>query len=101
MESEGNDEIVKDNSPEIEENATNNCETEIEEENKNNDSTDIVCLKCKEAFTIDKPAKLLHCLHTFCDSCLTAYSKTQKEPNPTNDEENTCNNDSTEGKITL
>lgn len=40
------------------------------------------CAKCKTEFTADKPSKLLHCLHTFCQECLENFSTSKaREPN--------------------
>lgn len=50
---------------------------------KESNAINTLCNKCKVVFTYEKSAKLLHCLHSFCESCLTKHSKTdqQKEVN--------------------
>lgn len=56
------------------------------------------CFKCKEELTVDKHAKLLHCLHSFCQTCLEKYSTSKNEPNKdANGEE--ANNSDAEGTV--
>lgn len=69
--------------------------------NKNLDSGEIVCLKCNDVFTVEKPAKLLHCLHTFCEPCLAVFSRTENETKSDTDENKTNGNESSEGRINI
>ncbi|XP_060570139.1 E3 ubiquitin-protein ligase TRIM33-like isoform X2 [Ruditapes philippinarum] len=50
------------------------------------------CAKCKEELTVEKQAKLLHCLHSFCQACLENYS-TSKSKNGSEESQKDANVD--------
>ena len=56
--------------------------------NTNYDFEKLQCDFCREAFSVEKPAKLLPCLHSACDECLTELieadqTKSEEEKDPT------------------
>ncbi|XP_052214136.1 transcription intermediary factor 1-alpha-like isoform X7 [Dreissena polymorpha] len=46
----------------------------VNEDSRHTERVDLVCLKCKTEFSKDRRAKLLHCLHTFCEACLQRHT---------------------------
>lgn len=60
----------------------------VDDMQKELNAINTVCNNCKEVFTFEKPAKLLHCLHTFCEGCLEKYSKTDQQKEANNSEAN-------------
>lgn len=72
--------------------------TEINE--KQNELGATTCFKCKEELTVDRQAKLLHCLHSFCQACLEKYSTSKSKNEPSKDASGEeANNSDAEGMI--
>ena len=53
--------------------------------NSNYEFDKLVCDNCSETFTLEKPARLLPCLHSVCDTCV--LSLTQIDEPKISDEE--------------
>lgn len=56
------------------------------------------CAMCKEELTVEKQAKLLHCLHSFCQACLENYS-TSKSKNGGDESKKDSNSDASSKQL--